>query len=123
MTMLLAGRPAAQIAASLEETLPRARPPAENWDTRAALLWVLVVAERFGAVEESLKPMLAQVHRSGSARGFTDPSHGRGGLGAAAEQVRGDLLPAESSAPPTAMADRDGEKPPECGNGREEAGT
>jgi len=68
--MLLAGRPAGQIAASLEETLPRARPPAENWDTRAALLWVLAVAERFGAVEESLKPMLAQVHRSGSARGF-----------------------------------------------------
>ena len=48
----------------------RAGPEAENWDTRAALLWVLVVAERFGTVEESLKPMLAQVHRCGSARGF-----------------------------------------------------
>ncbi len=70
MTMLLAGRPAGQIAASLEETLGRAGPAVENWDTRAALLWVLVVAERFGAVEESLKPMLGQVHRSGSARGF-----------------------------------------------------
>ena len=70
MTMLLAGRPAGQIATSLEETLQRARPAVENWDTRAALLWVLVVAERFGAVEESLKPMLEQVHRSGSARGF-----------------------------------------------------
>ena len=70
MTMLLAGRPAGQIAASLEETLQRARPAVENWDTRAALLWVLVVAEHFGAVEESLKPMLAQVYRSGSARGF-----------------------------------------------------
>ena len=31
----------------------RAGPAVENWDTRAALLWVLVVAERFGAVEES----------------------------------------------------------------------
>ena len=31
---------------------------------------MLVVAERFGTVEESVKPMLAQVHRSGSARGF-----------------------------------------------------
>ena len=31
---------------------------------------MLVVAERFGTVEESLTPMLAQVRRSGSARGF-----------------------------------------------------
>ena len=70
MAMLLAGRPAAQVAALLGETLQRAGPAVENWDTRAALLWVLVVAERFGTVEESLKPLLAQVHRSGSARGF-----------------------------------------------------
>jgi DNA-binding CsgD family transcriptional regulator len=70
MTMLLAGRPAGQIAALLEDTLARAEPDAGNWDTRAALLWVLVVAERFGTVEESLKPMLAEVHRGGSARGF-----------------------------------------------------
>ena len=70
MAMLLAGRPAAQIAALLEETLRRAGPSAANWDTRAALLWVLVVAERFGAVQESLKPMLEQVHRCGSARGL-----------------------------------------------------
>jgi DNA-binding CsgD family transcriptional regulator len=70
MAMLLAGRPASQTAALLEETLARASPQAENWDTRAALLWVLVVAERFGTVEESLKPMLAHVHRCGSARGF-----------------------------------------------------
>ena len=66
MARLLAGRPASQIAAALEET------PADagNWDTRAAMLWVLVAAERFGAVEASLEPLLAQVHRSGSARGF-----------------------------------------------------
>ena len=70
MTMLLAGRPAGQIAALLEETLQRVGPAAANWDTRAALLWALVVAERFGTVEESLKPMLEQVHRYGSARGF-----------------------------------------------------
>jgi DNA-binding CsgD family transcriptional regulator len=70
MTMLLAGRPADGIAALLEDALARAGPDVENWDTRAALLWVLVIAERFGAVEESLTPMLAQVHRSGSARGF-----------------------------------------------------
>ena len=70
MAMLLAGRPAGQIAALLERALERAGPDAENWDTRAALLWVLVVAERFGTVEESLGPMLDQVHRCGSARGF-----------------------------------------------------
>jgi DNA-binding CsgD family transcriptional regulator len=70
MAMLLAGRPANQIAALLEETLEHTAPGVENWDTRAALLWVLVVAERFGTVEESLKPMLDQVHRCGSARGF-----------------------------------------------------
>jgi DNA-binding CsgD family transcriptional regulator len=70
MGMLLAGRPAGQIAALLEETLEHAAPGVENWDTRAALLWVLVVAERFGTVEESLKAMLEQVHRCGSARGL-----------------------------------------------------
>ena len=70
MTMLLAGGAADQIAELLEETLEHTAPGVENWDTRAALLWVLVVAERFGTVEESLKPMLAQVHHSGSARGF-----------------------------------------------------
>jgi tetratricopeptide (TPR) repeat protein len=70
MTMLLAGRPADQIAGPLEEALARSGPRAESWDTRAALLWVLVIAERFATVEESLEPMLAEVHRSGSARGF-----------------------------------------------------
>jgi DNA-binding CsgD family transcriptional regulator len=70
MGMLLAGRPAGQIAALLEGTLERTVPSVENWDTRAALLWVLVVTERFGTVEESLKPMLEQVHHCGSARGF-----------------------------------------------------
>jgi len=70
MTMLLTGRPASHIAALLERTLERADPATANWDTRAALLWVLVTAERFGAVEKSLEPMLAQVRRGGSARGF-----------------------------------------------------
>jgi len=70
MTMLLTGRPAEQIAGLLEEALTRAGPYVENWDTRAALLWMLVVAERFATVEACLKPMLAQVHRCGSARGF-----------------------------------------------------
>ena len=70
MAMLLAGRPASQIAALLEEALKCAGPEAANWDTRAALLWVLVAAERFGTVEASLGPALEQVHRSGTARGL-----------------------------------------------------
>ena len=70
MTMLLAGRPADQIARLLEKALARAGPETENWDTRAALLWVLVLTERFAVVQESLGPLLAQVHRCGSARGF-----------------------------------------------------
>jgi DNA-binding CsgD family transcriptional regulator len=70
MAMLLAGRPASQIATLLDETLNRAGPDTGNWDTRAAMLWVLVVAERFGTVEAALGPMLEQVHRCGSARGL-----------------------------------------------------
>jgi ATP/maltotriose-dependent transcriptional regulator MalT len=42
----------------------------ENWDTRAALLWSLVTAERFDAVQAALTPMVAEARRSGSARGL-----------------------------------------------------
>ena len=70
MAMVLAGRPALEAAAPLREALSRAEPQAENWDTRAALLWSLVTAERFDAVETALGPMLAEVHGSGSARGL-----------------------------------------------------
>ncbi|MBV8916237.1 MAG: AAA family ATPase [Acetobacteraceae bacterium] len=71
LAMALAGRPAGEIAVPLEAALARARPPTENWDTRAALLWCLVTAERFDAVETALAPMLAEVDRTGSARGLT----------------------------------------------------
>jgi len=70
MAMLLAGRPAEEAALPLESALARAPPQAENWDTRAALLWSLVTAERFGAVETALGSMIAEVLRSGSARGL-----------------------------------------------------
>jgi len=70
MAMVLAGRPAQDAGALLEQTLRRAPAGAANWDTRAALLWSLVTAERFDAVEAALGPMLAEVHRSGSARGL-----------------------------------------------------
>jgi DNA-binding CsgD family transcriptional regulator len=70
MAMVLAGRPAEEAAAQLEGALSRAEAQAENWDTRAALLWSLVAAERFDAVESALGPMVAEVQRSGSARGL-----------------------------------------------------
>jgi DNA-binding CsgD family transcriptional regulator len=70
MSMVLTGRPADDAAAPLEEALLRAAPAIRNWDTRAALLWSLVAAERFEAVEKSIGGMLEQVHRTGSARGL-----------------------------------------------------
>lgn len=68
MALLLAGRPAEEAAGPLEEALSETR--VENWDTRAALLWCLVVAERFEVVASALEPMLAAVLRTGSARGL-----------------------------------------------------
>jgi DNA-binding CsgD family transcriptional regulator len=70
MAMVLAGRPAEEAATPLEDALSHAAPRAENWDTRAALMWSLVTAERFESVAVALEPMVAEVHRSGSARGF-----------------------------------------------------
>jgi DNA-binding CsgD family transcriptional regulator len=70
MAMTLAGEPAEEVGARLEEILVHAEPAAENWDTRAALLWTLVTVERYDAVETALGAMLTEVQRSGSARGF-----------------------------------------------------
>ena len=70
MAALLAGRPAAKVAEPLLAALSAAPSPVENWDTRAALLWCLVTAEGFDAVENSIDPMLAGLRRTGSARGL-----------------------------------------------------
>jgi DNA-binding CsgD family transcriptional regulator len=70
MAMVLAGRPAQQAAGPLEEVLSGGPGRVENWDTRAALLWSLVTAERFGVVDAALQSMVAEVERWGSARGF-----------------------------------------------------
>ncbi|HXZ84098.1 MAG TPA: LuxR C-terminal-related transcriptional regulator, partial [Myxococcota bacterium] len=65
----LTGRPADEAARSLEAAL--ASPGAsQSWDTRAALLWALVTAERFGAVEAALGPLRTEADRSGSSRGL-----------------------------------------------------
>ena len=47
------------------QALSRAGSRTENWDTRAALLWSLIAAERFETVEAALEPMVAEVHRLG----------------------------------------------------------
>src|SRR5262249_19547322 len=70
MAMVLAGRPAEGAAGPLGTALSRAEGRVENWDMRAALLWSLVTAERFDAVEAALGPMIMEVERSGSARGL-----------------------------------------------------
>ena len=70
MAALLAGRPADEVADPLEEALLSGASPAGNWDTRAALLWSMVTAERFETVDHALAPMVAQVQQSGSARGL-----------------------------------------------------
>jgi DNA-binding IscR family transcriptional regulator len=50
--------------------------------------------------------------KSAAAAGSPDPGSGQGAQGAAAELMSGDLLPGEPSAPPSATAVRDGERPP-----------
>src|SRR5262249_41087595 len=70
MAMTLAGRPAEEAASHLEKALARGEGRVENWDTRAALLWSLVTAERFEVVEAALGPTIIERHRPGSARGL-----------------------------------------------------
>jgi DNA-binding CsgD family transcriptional regulator len=70
MAMVLGGRRAEEAAVLLETALAGTAADAANWDTRAALLWSLIVTERFDNVEAALEPMIKAAHRSGSARGF-----------------------------------------------------
>jgi DNA-binding CsgD family transcriptional regulator/predicted negative regulator of RcsB-dependent stress response len=67
---LLTGQPAALAAISLEQALARATPRAENWERRAALLYVLVAMERYTAVEAALPAMLDEAARLGSSSGL-----------------------------------------------------
>jgi DNA-binding CsgD family transcriptional regulator len=70
MRMVLTGRPAEESAVPLERALTGVTARPASWDTRAALLWSLITAERFDVVESALQPMLAEAHRTGSTRGF-----------------------------------------------------
>jgi hypothetical protein len=69
MAGVLGGRPAAE-ASALDDALLAAAPAASNWDTRAALMWTLISAERFAAVESALPAMIEAAGQSGNARGL-----------------------------------------------------
>ena len=69
MAGVLTSRPSAE-AGALGDVLLAAAPMAGNWDTRAALLWTLITAERFGLVDAALPAMIEAVGQSGSARGL-----------------------------------------------------
>jgi tetratricopeptide (TPR) repeat protein len=70
IALWLAGRPAEEVAQPLQAAFERAGPRVENWDLRAPGLWVLIQADGFKAADETLESMLAEAHRSGSARGL-----------------------------------------------------
>ena len=70
MAALLTGQPADLAGGVLEAALAAAPPAAANWDTRAALLWALITAERFGPVAAALPAMTNAASQAGSARGL-----------------------------------------------------
>jgi ATP/maltotriose-dependent transcriptional regulator MalT len=66
----VAGRPAAEVALPLQAAFAHTGPQEGNWDLRAPGLWALLMAEGFSALNTVLQSMLAEVRRSGSARGL-----------------------------------------------------
>ena len=70
MVAVLAGRPANEAARPLLAALSGASEQGRSWDMRAALLWSLLAAEQFSAVEAALVPLRAEADRSGSSRGL-----------------------------------------------------
>lgn len=70
MVAILTGRPADEAARPLLAALAGASTNVESWDMRAALLWSLLTAEQFGAVETALVALRSCADRSGSARGL-----------------------------------------------------
>ena len=70
MAGVLTGQLTAEAAGSLDDAMRAAEPAAANWDTRAALLWTMITAERFQEVDEALPAMAEAATRGGSARGL-----------------------------------------------------
>ena len=67
LVAILTGQPADEAARPLQAALDA---NVESWDMRAALLWSLLTAERFDAVEAALVPLRTQADHSGSSRGL-----------------------------------------------------
>ena len=70
MVSVLTSDPNVEAVSALEAALVRRDSPTPNWDTRAALLWTLIILERFDAVEAALPAMIDVARRGGSARGL-----------------------------------------------------
>jgi hypothetical protein len=70
VALWIEARPAEEVAHPLREVSARAGPRVVNWDIHAPGLWALIHAEGFGAAEDTLGSMRAEVHRSGTARGL-----------------------------------------------------
>jgi ATP/maltotriose-dependent transcriptional regulator MalT len=70
MVAILAGKPANEAARPLLAALTSANQQGRSWDMRAALLWSLLAAEQFSAVEAALIPLRGEADRSGSSRGL-----------------------------------------------------
>ena len=70
MAGVLTGQLTAEAAGSLDDAMRAAEPDAANWDTRAALLWTMITAERFQEVDGALPAMAEAAARGGSARGL-----------------------------------------------------
>ena len=70
MAGVLTGQLTAEAAGSLDDALRTAEPAAANRDTRAALLWTMIIAERFQEVDGALPAMAEAAARGGSARGL-----------------------------------------------------
>jgi tetratricopeptide (TPR) repeat protein len=66
----MAGRPAEDVVLPLQAAFEHAGPAGSNWDLRAPGLWALIHAGGYDQAERTLESMRAEVHRSGSARGF-----------------------------------------------------
>jgi DNA-binding CsgD family transcriptional regulator len=70
MAGVLTGQLTAEAAGALDDAMRAADPAAPNWDTRAALLWTMITAERFPEVDGALPAMAEAATRGGSARGL-----------------------------------------------------
>lgn len=71
MTLLwIAGRPAEEVRATLEEAFANPGAASENWDTRGPAVWALIFVEGFASAQAVLDAMRAEVERSGTARGL-----------------------------------------------------